>query len=504
MIRHASRLSALVSGAGIRPRGAIGSDPLVGNVTLDSRRVESGDMFFALPGLERDGMAFVPEALARGARAILAGAPRPSAVPTGIAWVHADEPRRAAALLSRELYGRPDEALSLVGVTGTNGKTTVTYLVESIGRAAGRRCGRIGTIGWAIDGREQPAERTTPEAPDFYRMLHEMREAGVGLVAAEVSSHALALLRVEGAHFAVAAFLNLSPEHLDFHGDEAAYFAAKARLFDSLEPGQWAVTSDSPRGLELAARTRGRSLVFGRSARAAVRLSDERCGLAGSSAVLAVPSGRLPLRTFLLGRANLDNVAAAAACAVALDLPPESIPAGVLALESVPGRMERIDCGQPFTVLVDYAHTAAALERALGWVREIARGRILAVFGCGGSRDPGKRPVMGRVAAQLADRVFLTSDNPRDEDPRRILEQIGEGVDAVGGRERCRVLVDRAEAIVEALAEARPGDIVLVAGKGHETTQVVGQLTRPFDDRRVVREALSGLGWNGGRRRAEA
>lgn len=501
MTARATRLSALLEASHVRPMAPVGADPLIRRVTLDSRRVEPGDLFLAIRGFQADGEAFVPDAIRRGASAVVAASPRPAQIEPGIGWVQVAEARRVAGPLSRECYGRPDEALALVGVTGTNGKTTVTHLVESIARAAGRRCGRIGTVGYAFDGEERPLERTTPEAPDFYRLLADMRERAIDIVAMEVSSHALALYRVEGARFAVAAFLNLSPDHLDFHRDERSYFAAKAALFTSLEGDRWAVLpADSPYGEQLAARTRARTITFGRSATAGVRLRDERCGLDGSSAILETPSGAVPIRTFLPGRTNLDNVAAAAACAIALGLAPESIPAGVLALEGVPGRMERIDAGQPFDLIVDYAHTSAALEGALAWVREVAPGRVLVVFGCGGERDKSKRSAMGRVAARIADGVFLTSDNPRGEDPGQILAEIAEGVAAVdGGSDRCRSVIDREEAIREALAAARAGDVVVIAGKGHETVQVVGEERRVFDDREVARAALAELGWKGER-----
>jgi UDP-N-acetylmuramoyl-L-alanyl-D-glutamate--2,6-diaminopimelate ligase len=501
MTAGARRLSALLEASRVRSIVPVGADPLIRSVTLDSRRVEPGDLFLAIQGYRANGEEFVPDAIRRGACAVIAASPRPPQADPGIGWVQVTEVRRVAGPVSRECYGRPDEALALVGVTGTNGKTTVTHLVESIARAAGRRCGRIGTVGCAFDGETRPLERTTPEAPDFYRLLADMRERAIDIVAMEVSSHALALYRVEGARFSVAAFLNLSPDHLDFHRDEQSYFAAKAELFASLDGNRWAVLpADSPYGERLAALTRGRILTFGRSAKAGVRLRDERCGLDGSSAVLETPSGTFPIRTFLPGRMNLDNVAAAAACAVALDLAAEAIPAGVLALEGVPGRMERIVAGQPFGVIVDYAHTSAALEQALAWVREAAPGRVVVVFGCGGERDKSKRPAMGRVAARIADDVFLTSDNPRGEDPRQILAEIAGGVASVdGGSDRCRSIVDREEAIREALASARAGDVVVIAGKGHETHQVVGAERRVFDDREAARAALAELGWKGER-----
>jgi len=496
------RLSELLRGAGLRPRAAVEPDPPIGGTCLDSRRVRPGELFFAIPGFERDGEAFVPQAVERGARAVVAGSSRPDWLDDAVAWVTLDDPRHAAGLLSREFYGRPDEALTLVGVTGTNGKTTVTYLVEAIAGASGKSAGRIGTVGYAYGGTERRAERTTPEAPDFYRLLAEMRDAGVDLVAVEVSSHALALSRIAGACFSVGAFLNLSRDHLDFHGDEAAYFEAKARMFDSLEPENSAVLpAGTPLGETLARRTRARVLTFGTLKGADLRLRDEHLTLEGSSAILETPSGALPVRTRLLGRFNLDNVAAAAACAVAVGLPPEYITSGVLSLDRIPGRVERIECGQPFCVVVDYAHTDAALRQLLQSLRALTTGRLSVLFGCGGERDKGKRAVMGRVAAEHADRVILTSDNPRSEGPQAILDEIASGVAEVeGGPARCRMIVDRGEAIETAIAAAHTGDVVVLAGKGHEATLTCGDRVESFDDRVVASRALERLGWNRGAR----
>jgi UDP-N-acetylmuramoyl-L-alanyl-D-glutamate--2,6-diaminopimelate ligase len=394
--------------------------------------------------------------------------------------------------------------MTLVGITGTNGKTTVAHMVEAIVAAAGRRAGRIGTVGHAFAGVEYATERTTPEAPDFYRLLAAMRDESIDIVAMEVSSHALALSRVEGARFATAAFLNLGRDHLDFHGDEQSYFRAKARLFESLGPEQHAVLpADSPHGAELRRLTRAHVWTFGRGKSADVRLGDEHSGRDGSSAVLSTPSGSFPVRSFLLGRFNLDNVAAAAACALSMGLPPEAIGAGVLALESIPGRAQRVDRGQPFLVLVDYAHTPDALRALLEWTRELADGRLALLFGAGGDRDAGKRAEMGRVAASLSGRLYLTSDNPRGEDPQAILSEIGAGVASCpGATERTTIIADRREAIRTALAEAGPGDIVVLAGKGHETTQTIGDRVEPFDDRVVAADLLDELqpsgGWRAG------
>lgn len=495
------RLSELLRGAGVTARDTSGDDPRILGAALDSRRIAPGDLFFALRGQRDDGVTYVPEALRRGALAVVSDVPRPEWVDPAVAWVQVDEARCVAGRLSRECFGRPDEALTLVGITGTNGKTTVAHLVEAIGAAAGRRTGRIGTVGYAFGGVERPAPRTTPEAPDFYRLLAEMRDEAIDLVSMEVSSHALVLHRVEGARFATAAFLNLSRDHLDFHGSEQAYFDAKKRLFESLDAAAHAVLpAESEWTARIRRSTAAQVMSFGRAAGADVRLRDEHCGVDGSSAVLDTPRGSLPIRTFLLGRFNLDNVAAAAACALACGLPPESIPAGVLALQAVPGRMQRIDRGQPFAVIVDYAHTPAALESLLRWTAELTRRELHLVFGCGGNRDHGKRAPMGRVAAAAGVNVYVTSDNPRDEDPQEILDDIVAGIAAVdGGLSRSRVEPDRRVAIHAAIHAARPGDLVIVAGKGHETTQTIGNRVEPFDDRDVVTESLAQLGWSGRR-----
>ncbi len=497
MTPAAVRLSSLLSAAGVRPLSPPASDPAVLGVATDSRRVEAGQVFVAVKGFKADGLAYVPEALARGARAVVAAAAPPPSPEMRTVWVQVENARRVAALLARAWFDRPDEAMTLVGITGTNGKTTVAHLVEAMARVAGRAAGRIGTVGYAYGGREIPADRTTPGCVDFYGLLSAMRETGVEVVAMEVSSHALALERVEGAAFAVAAFLNLGRDHLDFHGTQEAYFEAKASLFERLDPGATAVLpAEDPLGDALRRRTPARVVTFGRSARAQVRLLDERPTAEGSAATLATPAGAIEVETRLLGRINLENVAAASSCALALGLPAEAVRKGAASLRSIPGRLERVEAGQPFGVLVDYAHTEQALARMLEAVREVTAGRILLVFGCGGDRDRGKRPAMGRVAAAGADRLFVTSDNPRGENPRAIVEEIAAGVGAVAGAsDRCRVVLDRGEAIALAIREARPGDAVVVAGKGHETTQTFADREERFDDREAAREALRTLGF---------
>ena len=490
-------LSALLDGAGVHPLQPVGGDPGIRGVALDSRAAGPGDLFFAIRGLRSDGETFAPQAVERGAVAIVAASSRPDWAGDELAWVQVDEPRRAAGLLAREHFGRPDEAMQLIGVTGTNGKTTVVSLVEKIAQAAGRSTGRIGTVGYAFGGIEQPTRHTTPEAPELFRLLAEMRDAGVELTAMEVSSHALALRRVAGARFSVAAFLNLGRDHLDFHADRDAYFEAKARMFRELSPDAKAVLSaDTPYYARLRESTAAPILSFGRAEQADVRLRDEHCALKGSSAVLDLPSGPLPVRTFLLGPLNLENVAAAAACAVAAGIPAESIASGVLGLEQVPGRMEPVDRGQPFAVIVDYAHTEDALRSLLDWLKSQTRGELRVVFGCGGDRDRGKREEMGRAVAERADRLYVTSDNPRSEDPLAIIDAVLRGVAAIpGATERSSSIPDRREAIRSAISSAREGDVVVVAGKGHETTQTIGDRIEELDDRLEASRALAGSGF---------
>ncbi|MCP3981633.1 MAG: UDP-N-acetylmuramoyl-L-alanyl-D-glutamate--2,6-diaminopimelate ligase [bacterium] len=497
MTTGGARLSQLLRRSGVGALAELGADPVLTGATLDSRAVASGGLFFAVRGFNRNGEQFVPQAVERGAAAIVAAAGRPDGLPASVAWVQVDDVRRATALLSRELHGRPDEQLKLIGITGTNGKTTVTFMLEAIAAAAGLTGGRIGTTGYVYGATRVDAKHTTPEAPDLFRLLAEMRDEHVELVAMEVSSHALSLDRVVGARFHTGAFLNLTREHLDFYEDEEAYFDAKARLFDELDPSAHAVIpADSPYGRRLRERTQARVTTFGREEGAEVHLRNEHVSLDGCSAVLSTPSGPLPIRTFLLGRFNLDNAAAAAACALSAGLPPESIPAGILALERVPGRVERVDLGQPFLVVVDYAHTDDAMRNVLTWIRQLAVGRVRVLFGCGGDRDRGKRVSMGRVAAELADRLYLTADNPRSEDPLEIVAEIKRGVaDVTGALERTSEDVERDDAIRRAFSEAEAGDVVLLAGKGHETTQTVGNRVFSFDDRHVATEILREMGW---------
>ncbi len=455
-------------------------------IAHDSRRVEPGDLFVALVGQRFDGRIFAPEAMARGAAAVLARGAAPAGF--GGPWLEAAEPRALLGPLAARVYGHPDRELAVVGVTGTNGKSTVIELAASMLEAAGIASGRLGTLGYRFGERLFSGERTTPEGSDLFRILRAMRDAGARGVAMEVSSHALVQGRVGGVGFDVAVFTNLTRDHFDFHAGFDDYFAAKRRLFDQLKPGGRAVVNlDDPYGRRLAGElatpwTYGR----GGSVRAeAVRL--DRAGIAGE---LVTPAGRTAFATPLLGRYNLENVLAAAAAASALAVPLEAIAAALAAARALPGRMESVDRGQPFLAAVDYAHTDAALEAVLRSARELAPGgRVIVVFGCGGDRDPGKRPLMGRVAGQLADLAIATSDNPRGEDPMAILAAVEAGL-AQSGAAGYLVVADRREAIRRAVAEARPGDAVVVAGKGHERWQLVGELQIPFVDREELEGAL--------------
>jgi UDP-N-acetylmuramoyl-L-alanyl-D-glutamate--2,6-diaminopimelate ligase len=494
-------LAPLFAAAGVLPLTPVPAGLEVRGLCLDSRVAGPGDLFFALRGAADDGARHASQAIANGAVAVIAESASLDSHP-GVPWIRVAEARLAMGRLAREWFGRPDEAMTLVGITGTKGKTTVTYLVESIAREAGRSAGRIGTLGYAYGGREAEGRRTTPEATELYRILAAMRDAGTEIIAMEVSSHALTLHRVAGARFSVAAFLNLGHDHLEFHGGRDAYFEAKASLFDRLGANDTAVIpSDDPHGALLAVRTRARTIAFGHAPEDDVRIEDEHFSAAGSTLRLSTPQGRIDLCTSLPGRFNVLNAAAAAACGIALGFDLPAIARGIERVKRVPGRLDAVSAGQPFAVLVDYAHTEESLEAVLNAVRALTPGRLTVVFGCGGDRDKSKRFGMGRVAALLADRVVATSDNPRNEDPGAILREVESGalsVDATAAR--LVVLPDRAEAIRLALAEARSGDTVLIAGKGHETTQTTAGRIEPFDDREVALRELERLGYGGGSR----
>ena len=466
-------------------------------VAFDSRHVKPGAIFFALRGVNADGARFVPQAIANGAVAIVAE----TAAPVGIAvpWLQVPNARAAMAEAAALFYRHPSAELALVGITGTNGKTTTSYVLASIFESAGIKCGRIGTIGYTIGGREIDAARTTPEAPELQRMLRAMVDDGAGACVMEVSSHALALRRADSLRFAAGVFTNLTRDHLDFHGDMESYFVAKRRLFEILPDGAVGViNADDRRGPDLVAAAR-RPVTYAIDAPADVRPGPLSFSLEGLSFEVRTPRGTFRVKSALVGRPNAYNILAASAAAMALDLPFTAIEQGIAQLQHVPGRFQVVSGpADDVRVIVDYAHTDDALKNLLETARPLATARVITVFGCGGDRDRTKRPLMGAVAARLSDLVIVTSDNPRSEDPVRIMEEIQRGIvtpaDRLGAKGAkgtpSMAIVDRREAIERGIREARPGDLVLIAGKGHEKYQVIGDKTLAFDDVEVARAAL--------------
>jgi UDP-N-acetylmuramoyl-L-alanyl-D-glutamate--2,6-diaminopimelate ligase len=468
--------------------------PAVSGLTADSRRVEPGDCFVAVPGFKQDARRFVPDAIARGASLVVTeGEPLAG---LSVAQVLVPSARVALARLADAFHGHPSAALTLVGITGTNGKTTTSYLVDALLRARGLTTGIIGTIQYVLGGEARPANQTTPEALEIQGMLAEMRGRHIGGVAMEVSSHALALSRVDGLEFDVAIFTNLTQDHLDFHGTFDEYRRAKRRLFELLaaspKPGRTAVVNaDDPAGAAMVAGLDVPVLLFGLGEGAHVRAVEHTSNLDGIRMTVDTPRGRLTLRSALIGEHNVSNLLGAVAAGLALGLTPIAIAEALAAVGTVPGRFEQVGAGQSFLVVVDYAHTPDALERVLATARKITRGRLGVVFGCGGDRDRGKRSIMGEIAARLADRAWVTSDNPRSERPEAIIEEVVAGVVRVAGAgERCATEPDRRLAIRAALDWAAAGDTVVIAGKGHETYQIVGATVLDFDDRAVAREVL--------------
>ncbi len=473
-------------------------------LTYDSRTVEPGFLFAALRGARHDGGAFIEQARERGATAVLSSRP-PDGARGGVAWVQADDERLALALMARNYYARPDERMTMIGVTGTNGKTTVCYLTEGILAEAGLRPCLFGTVVYRYGRDEVKADRTTPESLDLYRHLDRFATAGAKSCVMEVSSHALAQSRTAGITFKAGVFTNLTQDHLDFHGSMERYRESKALLFRGLKPDAVAVlNADDPATPTLAATTAARVVTFGRTAGADVRIAAAHVMPTGTEITLQIaqdPGEPLELRTPLLGAPNAQNVAAATATALALGLPRAAVVRAVAAARGVPGRFERVDDGGPFMVMVDFAHTDDALTNLLATVRALRPRRVITVFGCGGDRDRAKRPKMGFAAASGSDVVVVTSDNPRSEDPMAIIEEILPGVrraltgDAAGSvtEERCVVAPDRRVAIRRALEMAAEGDCVVIAGKGHETYQTLADRTVPFDDRQVARDLLAAL-----------
>ncbi len=482
------RLDALIRSlprAEVRGDGAV----RVSDVVYRSGDVRPGALFFCVPGTRRDGHGFAAEAVARGAAALVVERPLPLDVPQ----VVVPSVREAMGPVAAAFFGRPADRMLVVGVTGTNGKTTTTYLLAAIFREAGMAPGLIGTTGARIGDEPVPFDRTTPEAPDLHRLLALMAERGVRAVAMEASSHGLHQHRVDGLRFSCGVFTNLSQDHLDYHGSMEEYFAAKARLFTPELAERAAVNVDVPEGRRLL-RPDLPTVTYGLGAVADVRATEVETSARG----IAFRARGVEVRSPLRGLFNVYNCLAALAAARALGIDPGTAARGIARVPGVPGRVEPVEAGQPFLVLVDYAHTPDGIENVLRAARPLVGegGRLLVVFGAGGDRDRGKRPLMGRAATSLADLTVVTSDNPRSEDPRAIIDDILPGAREGGGA--YVVEPDRRAAIRLAVREARPGDVVVIAGKGHETGQEIAGRVIPFDDRAVAREELRAMLEEGG------
>jgi UDP-N-acetylmuramoyl-L-alanyl-D-glutamate--2,6-diaminopimelate ligase len=466
----------------------------VAGLAYDSRKVAKDFLFFAFPGKHVDGRGFAQQALEQGALAVIADTPRPEDF-SG-AWIEVEHGRRALAVAARNFFGRPDERLALVGITGTNGKTTTSYIIDSILRAAHKTTGLLGTIEYRMGGKALPAVNTTPESLDLFQFFSDLEKSGGTHATMEVSSHALALGRVYGIGFRTAVFTNLTRDHLDFHHTMEEYFEAKRMLFDGAgaPPPPFAVVNhDDAAGRKLRPAGATGVLGYGMEEGAAFRAAGIESGFDGLHFEIVTDEGQFPIVAPLQGRMNVYNILAAWCAARSLGIEPDVLARGIRNCRAVPGRFERVDEGQPFLVMVDYAHTDDALRNVIGVSRGLHPKRIITLFGCGGDRDRAKRPLMGEAAAELSDFVVLTSDNPRSEDPLAI---INDALVGLWRRDTPHVEEpDREKAIKLAISEAQPGDIVILAGKGHETYQILKDRTIPLDDREVARRVLRGLGY---------
>jgi UDP-N-acetylmuramoyl-L-alanyl-D-glutamate--2,6-diaminopimelate ligase len=469
-------------------RGAL--DRPISGLVMDSRRVVPGTLFFALPGLRTDGTTFIDEAVARGAVAVVT-ARLPLSTPAKVTFIQVVDPRAMLARVAQRYYRFPDRDLTVVGVTGTNGKTTITHLVRHF-LNGDQRVGLLGTISYDLGSRSVPSFKTTPESIDIYGMLAQMRDAGCRQVVMEISSHGIDQQRVLGLQCTVAVFTNLTRDHLDYHKTLEAYFEVKSRLFSGAVgagPKIAVINLDDPHGEKLVALVpaAARTVTYGENPQAMVRAENITLGFKNTAFRLVWPGGVLSVDSPLIGRYNLSNLLAAIATAWSLGRDPQVFLARLAAFKGVPGRMERIEEGQPFNVLVDYAHTDDALRNALQMLRAITPGRLLVVFGCGGNRDRTKRPLMVGAVQEFADFAYATADNPRSEPLPRIFADMKAGVTAP---DRIAWIDDRRRAISLALDTARPGDCLLIAGKGHESYQEFADTVIPFDDRQVVRELI--------------
>jgi UDP-N-acetylmuramoyl-L-alanyl-D-glutamate--2,6-diaminopimelate ligase len=483
----------------------------ISSVSCDSRKVTSGTLYFALRGTTADGHNYITAAVQAGVAAIILedGANAPAGIP----WVKVADGRTAMAHLSAEFFGNPTLGLPLVGITGTNGKTTTTFLIEAILAAAGIPPAVLGTISYRFGTTRIEASHTTPESTELQAAFRQLSDAGARSFVMEVSSHALEQKRVDGCHFDVGIFSNLTRDHLDYHKTMESYLESKQRLFSELlQPSnaklrrRACINMDDPYGAAIAQRASCPVITYGIDYQGDVRAADISASVNGISGTLVTPKGDVAFTSRLVGRFNLSNILAAVSAGIALELPLEAIKTGIETHATVPGRMERVANNRGITLLVDYAHTGDALENVLTTLKELATGRIITVFGCGGDRDPGKRPIMGGIAARMSDLAVVTSDNPRTEDPHAILAQVKAGITPLGLREYAlneltntftvkgfTMLENRAEAIRLAVRLAHSGDIVLLAGKGHEDYQIIGKTKHHFDDREQAAQACEEL-----------
>lgn len=469
---------------------------IIQQVVCDSRKVRPGALFFALHGMQADGNAFIQDAITRGAVAIASELAAPADLPAAVAWISVKEERKALAIAAANFYDHPASALKLAAVTGTNGKTTTTSVLDSMVKASGAKTGLFGTIAYHTPLGDYPAPNTTPESVDLQGFLAETRDAGGEYAVLEASSHSLAMDRLWGCHFTAAVFTNLTREHMDYHQTFEDYFAAKRKLFSGTggEPPDFAILNADDEWSEKLCGLAKNTLTYGLHSSADFTTRKFHLSFDGLSFTAKTPNGKVEVRSSLVGRINVYNLLAAIGAAQALGLTNETIQAGIRNLASVSGRFQRIDLGQPFLVIVDYAHTDDALENLIRTARELnPKGRVITLFGCGGGKDRTKRPVMGEVTGRLSDLTILSSDNPRKEDPLKIISDIIVGLQKTSGK--YLIEPDREKAIRLAIDEARAGDIVLLAGKGHENYQVLAEGTLEFDDREMARRALREHGY---------
>ena len=476
------------------PSSATGLE--IRQVACDSRKVNSGGLFFALHGAKADGNTFIRDAISRGAAVVASEQAQPDGLPGSVAWIRVREARKALAVASENFFGHPAEALQLVAVTGTNGKTTSTSLVDSIIKASGAKTGLFGTIAYHTPLGDYPAPNTTPESVDLQGFFAEIRDAGGKYAVLEASSHSLMMDRLWGCHFAAAVFTNLTREHMDYHKTFEDYFAAKKRLFEGTGAGApeiAVINTDDEYGKKLGGLAK-KTMSYGLSSNADITTKKFQLTFGGLEFTAQTPSGKVDVTSPLVGRINVYNILGAIGAAQALGVSNDVIQAGIRDLKRVAGRFERVEGGQPFLVIVDYAHTDDALENLIRTARELTpKGRVITLFGCGGEKDRTKRPVMGEVSGRLSDLTILTNDNPRGEDPLKIINDVIVGLQKTTGK--YMVEPDREKAIGMAIEEAQAGDIVLLAGKGHETSQILGTSTLEWSDKEVAARALRERGY---------